>query len=222
MNTLQIKVCGMREENNITAVSELPIDYIGFIFYEKSPRYLNKTLQEFGTLGELLKNIKQKKVGVFVNADIDFIYSKVIDYQLDILQLHGKETVEFINKIKNQSPTLNPQPSIWKAFSVDENFDFKTTEPYAGLVDMFLFDTKSSQHGGAGVKFDWDILKKYTGKTPFMLAGGINENDADLIRNLKSEIRNLMGVDLNSRFEIEPAFKDVNKLKKLINGLLSN
>jgi phosphoribosylanthranilate isomerase len=216
---LKIKVCGMRDENNITAVSELPIDYIGFIFYEKSPRYINSTLTKFQTLSKLLQQINQQKVGVFVNADLDFVYSKVIDYQLDILQLHGKETVEYINQINSKLKTQNPKLTIWKAFSVDENFDFKTTEQYAGLVDMFLFDTKSQQHGGAGVKFDWDILKKYTGKTPFMLAGGINENDADLIRNLKSEIRNLMGVDLNSKFEIEPALKDVDKLKRFFFAL---
>jgi phosphoribosylanthranilate isomerase len=209
MDTLQIKVCGMRDVNNIKAVAALPIDYLGFIFYEKSPRYVSETFQKFQTFGKF-------KVGVFVNADINFIHSKVIDYQLDIIQLHGKETIDYINKIKNQSPTPNPQPQIWKAFSIDENFDFKTTEPYQGLVDMFLFDTKSPQHGGAGVKFDWDILYKYKGSTHFMLAGGITENDAAVIRNLKSDIPQLRGVDLNSRFEVEPAFKDIDKLKRFI------
>jgi phosphoribosylanthranilate isomerase len=219
MDTLQIKVCGMRDNDNIKAISELPIDYIGFIFYEKSPRYVDTTSTNIETLSKLMKQLKQPKVGVFVNADIDFIYLKVIDYQLDILQLHGKESVEFIKKLKNQSPIPNPHPQIWKAFLMDENFDFKTTEPYQGLVDMFLFDTKSLQHGGAGVKFDWNILKKYKGKTPFMLAGGINEKDADIIRNLKSEIPNLAGVDLNSRFEIEPGLKDIDKLKKFISDI---
>lgn len=192
----------MRDFKNIQQVSSLPIQYIGFIFYEKSPRFVVKTIKN-----ALTTSIK--KVGVFVNADIGDVLDKVENFQLDIIQLHGKETPQYISNLKSALPHI----PIWKAFSVDESFDFKTTEAYLNLADIFLFDTKTPQYGGAGVKFDWQILEHYQGNTPFMLAGGITENDVDAILKLKSQIPQLHGLDLNSKFEIEPALKDVEKLK---------
>jgi phosphoribosylanthranilate isomerase len=209
--SLKIKVCGMREIENIKAISALPIDYMGFIFYEKSPRYV----QTFGKL-ETFQKLPQKKVGVFVNADLDFVVSKVLENQLDIAQLHGKERVEYISELKFMLPHL----SIWKAFSVDENVDFKDTKSYENLVDMFLFDTKSPQHGGAGIKFDWSSLTKYQGETPFMLAGGITENDAEAIKNIQSQNLKLFGLDLNSKFERAPALKDVEKLRGFLRNIM--
>ena len=199
----------MRDVENIKAVSNLPIDYMGFIFYEKSPRYVSnfpslKDLESFG--------FKAKKVGVFVNADLHFVVTKVLENQLDIAQLHGKEMVEYISELKFMLPHLG----IWKAFSVDEIFDFNDTKTYGNCADIFLFDTKSPQHGGAGIKFDWSSLTNYQGETPFMLAGGITENDVEAIKNLKSQIPNLFGLDLNSKFEISPALKDVEKLKRFL------
>jgi phosphoribosylanthranilate isomerase len=211
--SLKIKVCGMRDIDNIQAVSALPIDYMGFIFYEKSPRYVSNfpSLQDLESFG-----FKAKKVGVFVNADLHFVVSKVLENQLDIAQLHGKETVEYISELKFMLPDLG----FWKAFPVDENFDFKETEPYKNIADMFLFDTKSPQHGGAGIKFDWSILTKYHGEMPFMLAGGITENDVEAIKNLKSQNPKLFGLDLNSKFEMSPALKDVEKLTKFVASTL--
>ncbi len=210
--TLKIKVCGMREIENIKAVSTLPIDYMGFIFYEKSPRYVSnfpspKDLESFG--------FGMKKVGVFVNANLDFVVEKVLENQLDIVQLHGKETPPYIYDLRFTISDLE----IWKAFSVDETFDFKETKPYEGIANIFLFDTKSLQHGGAGIKFDWSILTHYHGETPFMLAGGITENDAENISKLASENPKLYGLDLNSKFEIAPALKDVEKLSRFLGGL---
>lgn len=198
----------MRDFTNIQQVSSLPIQYMGFIFYEKSPRFVVKTIKN-----ALPTSIK--KVGVFVNADIADVVDKVDNFQLDIVQLHGKETPQYISHLKSALPNIG----IWKAFSVDENFDFKTTEAYTNLADIFLFDTKTPQYGGAGVKFDWQILEHYQGNTPFMLAGGITENDVEPILKLKSRIPQLHGLDLNSKFEIEPALKDVEKLKRFLDKI---
>ncbi len=202
-----IKVCGMREPENIEAVSKLPIDYLGFIFYEKSPRFVSQRVRDAA--------IGQKKVGVFVNADIDFVLSKVIDNQLDIAQLHGSEPPQYLADLKARKPNL----TLWKAFSVDADFDFDQTLQYENLADIFLFDTKTPQHGGAGVKFDWSLLEKYKGKTPFLLAGGITPDDTDVVKSLK--IKQLAGLDLNSKFEISPAFKDVEKLRLFIQKIKS-
>jgi phosphoribosylanthranilate isomerase len=209
MKSLKIKVCGMRDVENIKAVSALPVDYMGFIFYEKSPRYVSNfpSLEDLESFG-----FKANKVGVFVNADLHFVLSKVLENQLDIAQLHGKETVEYISELKFMMPHLG----IWKAFSVDETFDFNETEAYENIADMFLFDTKSPQHGGAGIKFDWSILTQYQGNTPFLLAGGITENDVEAIKNLKTQIPTLFGLDLNSKFESAPALKDAEKLKRFL------
>jgi phosphoribosylanthranilate isomerase len=204
-----IKVCGMRDANNIKALSKLPIDYMGFIFYEKSPRYVGDILTPPINIGNI------KKTGVFVKAYIDFIVEKAIQYQLNALQIHWDSPPQYFSDLKRnlEHNGLN-DIAIWRAFSVDEHFNFDTTKAYEGLADVFLFDTKSPQGGGAGVKFDWSILQNYTGLTPFILAGGITEFDADVIRHIS--IPTLLGVDLNSRFEVEPAIKDIQKLKKFV------
>ena len=209
MEKLKIKVCGMRDVENIRAIAALPIDYMGFIFYEKSPRNITDWID--------LKNLGLKKVGVFVNAELNFVASKISTFRLNAVQLHGSETPQYLQELKIKNDELGMHDlEIWKAFSVDEHFDFEKTKPYEGLADFFLFDTKTSQHGGAGVKFDWSVLEKYNATTPFFLAGGITADDGVLIKNLKLRIRNLYGVDLNSRFELAPALKDVEKLRRFV------
>ena len=142
---LKIKVCGMREAQNIEAVSQLGIDMTGFIFYEKSPRYCNSVCQT-----ELLK------VGVFVNAQIPEVLEKVGEFQLDYVQLHGDENPEYCADLKSVWASIK----IIKAFSVNEDFDFEKTTEYEGVCDLFLFDTNGKNRGGNGVVFDWDLLKK--------------------------------------------------------------
>lgn len=208
MNDLKIKVCGMRDEANINAIAELPIDYLGFIYYEKSPRFVEKSIDT-----AILQTKSIQKVGVFVNADLDFVASKVLDESLDVVQLHGKETPQYITHLKAMLPNV----SIWKVFLMDENLDFDTLWSYLEKCEMFLFDTKTSQHGGAGIKFDWSILNKYTFNKPFILAGGISESDIEVIKSLK--IKYLYGLDLNSKFETAPAMKDVDKLKLFLQKL---
>ena len=206
MKALKIKVCGMRDPSNIVAVSALPIHFMGFIFYEKSLRFVTHTHDISACADDLTK------VGVFVNAEIEYILHKLDQYDLDAVQLHGSETPQYIADFSTElwlklKLMANVDIEIIKAFSVDSDFDFETTKSYSELVKYFLFDTKSPQHGGAGIKFDWSILEKYDSEVPFLLAGGISENDVEIIKSLT--ISQLYGLDLNSKFEIEPALKDV-------------
>jgi phosphoribosylanthranilate isomerase len=214
---LKIKVCGMREAANIQAVGFLPIHFMGFIFYEKSSRYVTDDIDTISTCPEDLT-----RVGVFVDADIDFVLEKIDKHELNAVQLHGKEAPQYLEdfstklKAKLKMEAIN-DIEIIKAFSVDEHFDFDTLKPYIGLVNYFLFDTKTPQHGGSGQKFDWSILTKYDLDIPFLLAGGISEQDVDLVKSLN--INQLYGLDLNSKFEISPALKDVEKLRKFLDNL---
>jgi phosphoribosylanthranilate isomerase len=214
---LKIKVCGMREAANIQAVGFLPIHFMGFIFFEKSSRYVTDDIDTISTCPEDLT-----RVGVFVDADIDFVLEKIDKHELNAVQLHGKETPQYLEdfsiklKTKLKMEAIN-DIEIIKAFSVDEHFDFDVLKPYEGLVNYFLFDTKTPQHGGSGQKFDWSILTKYDLDIPFLLAGGISERDVDLVKSLN--INQLYGLDLNSKFEISPSLKDVEKLRKFISEI---
>ncbi len=217
--SLKIKVCGMREAGNIAEIGALPIHFMGFIFYEKSPRFVTDAIEVLRSCPEDLT-----RVGVFVNADIDYVLDKILEYELNAVQLHGTETPLYIHDLavfmwKKHKIQPNIEVEIIKAFSVDEQFDFDKTKDYKGLVNYFLFDTKTPNHGGAGIKFDWSILKKYEGETPFLLAGGITEHDVEAVLQLESEITQLYGLDLNSKFEIEPALKDEEKLKRFVEKL---
>ncbi len=208
----------MRNPANIEVIGALSIHFMGFIFYEKSPRYVAHT-DDISTCPDDLT-----KVGVFVNADIDYILHKIDRYDLDAVQLHGSETPQYIEDLSNEMWSklrfvANSDIEIIKAFPVDSDFDFETVKPYEDAVKYFLFDTKTPQHGGAGVKFDWSILEKYNSEIPFLLAGGISENDVEEISKLAAQNPMLYGLDLNSKFEIEPALKDGEKLKSFLEKL---
>lgn len=200
---MKIKVCGMKYMDNISQLWQLPIDYMGLIFYAKSPRFA-ETLD-----ASLLDVIPEyiDKVGVFVDTDIDYILEKVEQYKLNMVQLHGHESVSFCEKLSKYVP-------IMKVFSVSDTADIANTKEYESASKYFLFDTKTPQHGGSGVKFDWQILNAYKGQTPFFLSGGISQEDADSIANIKHPM--LYGLDLNSKFETSPGVKDIDLLKKFI------
>jgi phosphoribosylanthranilate isomerase len=210
---LKIKVCGMRDAQNIEQVSQLGIDMMGFIFYEKSPRDVgSKEVINFEILNDLSqKNIK--KVGVFVNAQIPEILEKVGEYQLDYVQLHGDESPEYCKNLKSVWPTIK----IIKAFSIGEDFEFDKTKDFDEVCDLFVFDTKGKNRGGNGVTFDWKLLEKYNGSTPFLLSGGIGLDHAEAISKLF--FSRMIGVDLNSKFEIKPALKEVKKLEEFISKI---
>ena len=195
------KVCGMRDAQNIRDVEALGIDWIGMIFWPKSKRYVAEVPSY---LPEHLK-----KVGVFVDSTLDDILQHSSDYQLDIIQLHGQESPDFAKALKPHT--------IIKAFNIEKADDLLQTEKYKGIADYFLFDTKGKMAGGNGQKFDWSVLTAYQGKTPFLLSGGIGPEDAESVRSFHHP--RCFGIDLNSRFESEPGFKDINQLKTFINKL---
>lgn len=204
-----IKVCGMRDSANVGQLAELKPDYMGFIFYSDSKRFIGTP----GTELFSLVNSPVKKVGVFVNEAMDVVADKVLQYQLDAVQLHGEETGEFCRSFKIFLHNMQTEKhvEIIKAFGVSEEFDFKALSAYEDFVDYFLFDTKTALHGGSGVGFDWDLLKRYNGTKPYFLSGGLSLENIEKVALLK-DIR-LYGVDLNSRFEIEPGVKDIEMLK---------
>ena len=200
-----VKVCGMRDAENIREVEALGIDLMGFIFWPKSSRYVSERPAYLPT--------NCKRVGVFVDEDIETVKRIAEDYALDYIQLHGHESPEYCAQLKGLK--------LIKAFNIATTEDFKQTEPYTGIVDYFLFDTKGKSVGGNGEKFDWSVLSAYDGNTPFLLSGGIGPDDAEVLTSHFSPLtsKKCVGIDLNSRFEIAPGLKDINKLKDFLNAL---
>ena len=201
-----IKVCGMREAENIREVEALGIDMMGFIFWPKSSRYVSQRPDY------LPKRVK--RVGVFVDEDPEQVKRLADDYGLDYIQLHGHETPEVISFLR--TPAL-PHPRILKAFNISTAEDLLQTQPYEGLVDGFLFDAKGKSVGGNGEKFNWDVLDAYQGNTPFLLSGGIGPDDAERVNAFYHP--KCIGIDLNSRFELAPGLKDVNALRRFVNDI---
>lgn len=194
---MKIKVCGMREPENIRAVEEnAHPDMMGFIFWEGSKRNVT-AVPDYLPLCT--------RVGVFVYPTAEHILEKVKDFGLDAIQLHGKESVDFCRTIKERTGL-----PIIKAFSISEEADLANTIQYEDIATLFLFDTKCKCVGGSGEQFDWDILLKYKGNTPFLLSGGIGPGDEEKIRRWHHP--RWVGIDLNSRFETAPAHKDVKAL----------
>lgn len=200
----------MRNSENIAGLLNLKPDFIGFIFYDKSKRFVANFPQI-----EIPEGIK--KVGVFVNETIDEVLKKVVDYQLDCVQLHGNESIEYC-QILRHSELVSESFEIIKAFSVDDEFDFSKINKYQRDCDYFLFDTKGKNHGGNGIKFNWELLQKYSGKTPFLLSGGITKNEVEEIKKLKHPA--FFGIDINSGFELEPGLKNIKEIKEFKNRLL--
>lgn len=197
-----IKVCGMKDYNNIGEALSLDIDMIGFIFYSGSKRYFGEN-----RIPDTDKNIN--KVGVFVNQTEEEILETCKTYKLDTIQLHGSESTTLCKVLKNFGY------NIIKAFSVCESFDFKEINKYRRYIDYALLDTKHVDFGGSGNKFDWSLLSKYNCNIPFILSGGIDISDIDIIKQIK--IPQFIGIDLNSRFESNYGYKKIKKLKKFIN-----
>ena len=207
---VKFKICGMKYHDNILAVAGLQPNYMGFIFYPGSKRFMTEKIPE------LSENIK--KTGVFVNQPISEVIERIKEYDLHAVQLHGEETVSYCKELLlalEQQKGRGEKTEVIKAFAVDENFDFETLEPYHAVCDFFLFDTKGENRGGNGISFDWELLRDYTLKKPFFLSGGIGlENSGSLQLFLATENgKNCYAIDVNSRFEIIPGLKDIEKLK---------
>ncbi len=199
----------MKYEKNISKVAQLQPDYLGFIFYENSSRFFN------GTIPQLPESIK--KIGVFVNASIDDIFEKVAAYNLQAVQLHGDESPEFCSKLKRHYEESNDDSiEIIKVFTIKNRFDFSVLQLYESVCDYYLFDTKGKLPGGNGYTFNWEILKNYPSIKPYFLSGGIGLDEIKMIKELlqKPESQYCYAIDVNSKFEIEPGLKDVEKLKE--------
>jgi len=198
---LKIKVCGMTLQQNVDGLDLLDVNFVGNIFYAKSPRSITVNVSS-----------KAIKVGVFVKETIEVIEAKIKRHNLQIVQLHGGESDEFCGLVKELGV------EVWKVFSVDDEFDFTLLGQYSNS-DLFLFDTKSPKHGGTGKKFNWDLLNKIDELSPkkYFLSGGIGSGDAKEIKKLK--LKNMIGLDLNSKFEKSPGIKDVVLLKEFLKEL---
>ncbi len=200
-----VKVCGMREGDNIREVESLGIDLMGFIFFKKSPRYVAQMADYMPA--------NLRRVGVFVDESLEVICEKIVTFGLSAVQLHGGESVDMCRSIRERGV------EVFKAISISSAADLQLAELYDGECDMLIFDTKCEGFGGSGEQFDWSILDGYSGRTPFLLSGGLSIDSVQSLREFSHP--QLAGYDINSRFESAPAVKDssligefVEKLKK--------
>lgn len=197
---MRLKVCGMRELENISALSELDPNYIGFIFWSESSRFVDKKTPPLDK--------KIIKTGVFVDATFDYILAKIKDHQLDAVQLHGQESCSYCKVIKDYGL------KVIKSFSIKNTFDFNTLEDYENSCDYYLFDTKGKLPGGNGFAFDWKILNEYPSQKPFFLSGGIGIDNLNEIKKLVKTKLPIHAIDVNSKFETAPGNKNIELLKK--------
>lgn len=198
-----VKVCGMRDAENIREVEALGVDWMGFVFHRTSPRFV-------GELPDYLPQ-RAKRVGVFVDETEEQIMETVQLFRLDMVQLHGHETPDFCSRIRSKGL------KVIKAINVQNTFSTEEVSFYERACDYFLFDTKTPLPGGSGQKFDWSSLSAYRGTTPFLLSGGISPDDADRVEAFVHE--RCIGIDLNSRFETSPANKDIHLLQSFIDKI---
>jgi phosphoribosylanthranilate isomerase len=207
----------MRDADNIRDISALGVDMIGLIFYPPSPRYVQQFSSGAGIIPDYAPDMGKTplRVGVFVDDMPQNIVTRVYNYKLDYIQLHGNEPRETLENLRATiDPDIKPKIKIIKAISVSSAEDIKKYKEYVGAADLFLFDTKCKTVGGSGEQFDWQVLQAYDGDVPFLLSGGIGPDDAERIKNFRHP--KCIGIDLNSKFEIEPALKDVEKLKQFL------
>ena len=198
---MKIKICGLKHPENINAIAGLVPDYMGFICYAPSPRYATGLQTE--TLDSLPETIF--KTAVFVNEDPETITKLIDTYNFDAIQLHGNEDAKFCDLFRDRVTVI-------KAFGVDKDFAFDRLNEFEDSVDYFLFDTRTDKLGGSGISFDWSLLENYKLDIPFFLSGGLSLDNLDEVKLIGHP--QFYGVDLNSRFEIEPGLKDMDKLKK--------
>ena len=208
-----IKVCGMRDIENINQLQELDIDFMGIIRYSKSKRFVDDSQKEKVTQQTMNKGT----VGVYVNETFENILKDVIPLQLDVIQLHGDEDSAFAKAL------LEIDIKIFKAFQITEDFDFNSIAEWEELAAQyvgklfFLFDTATPNYGGSGKKFNWSILDSYKGEVPFLLSGGISKDDVLIVKEFKHDM--FLGVDLNSKFETAPGVKSIEEIKIFIEKL---
>lgn len=197
----------MKYTENIEELLVEQPDYVGFIFYEKSPRYITT---QWAVFSSIFKK-GTKRVGVFVDESVVNILQRVTDLGLGMVQLHGTEEPQVCHELKDTGL------QVMKAFRIGDNFDFEQLQDYASACDFFLFDASGPMPGGNGVRFNWELLNQYHLDVPFFLSGGIDLEDVGAIRQIKHP--QLYGVDINSKFEIKPGLKDVNRIRQFLHAL---
>jgi phosphoribosylanthranilate isomerase len=202
MKKILWKVCGMKFKENIAELESLAPSYMGFIFYAGSKRNAGGEL-DFDQLKHLSESII--KVAVFVNESVEEIHRIAQSTGIKTIQLHGGESPLQCQELRNMGYR------IIKAFSVDDYFSFESLKPYYTCCDFFLFDSKGEGYGGNGRKFNWKVLLNYDNKIPFFLSGGVDQEDLEEIKKLSA--LNIHAVDINSKFEITPGYKNVEKIR---------
>lgn len=235
-----VKVCGMREGENIRQVAELGIDWLGFIFWPGSSRFVTMVPTNAGIIPDRsaldfqTNDTTPKRVGVFVDEMAQNIVTRVVNFQLNLVQFHGHESPTLIRNLRRTlDPDISPGIKFIKAISVNCREDIATYKDYEDCVDYFLFDTRKPASaggchlpGGTGQQFDWSVLDAYDGALPYLLSGGIGPDDAPRLKEwfaagAHSAAAKCIGIDLNSRFETEPAVKDVARLRAFLEQLRS-
>lgn len=209
---MKLKICGMKY--NTQDIAALQPDYLGFIFYKKSPR--NYELDVIPKVSE-----KTKKVGVFVNETIANIINTIKKYDLDVIQLHGEETPAYCNDLLSNLKDIvgSKKVALWKVFSIKDSFNFSVLKGYEASINAFLFDTKGTKKGGNGYRFDWSILKDYPNSKPIILSGGIDLEHIPEIKKIKTTGLPIKAIDVNSKFEEKPGLKKVKELTTLQKAL---
>lgn len=208
---MRIKVCGMTQPGQVDELAAMGVTFAGFIFYPKSPRYVFRNM----TTTDMRKVNTINKVGVFVNASIEEVLHMVDECRLHMVQLHGDETPKYCEKIADYV-------SVVKAFRVSEHDHLDwTIRPYMDVCDMFMFDTMGAGYGGTGKKFNWSMLKDLDIGKPFFLSGGIEAGDESRLKEFAGQPagKALFAIDINSRFEIAPGLKDMDKVRSFVNEL---
>lgn len=201
----------MTQLEQVDQLADMGVTFAGFIFYPKSPRYVFKNM----TTTQIRKENNINKVGVFVNASVEEVLHMVDECRLHMVQLHGDETPKFCEKIADYV-------SVVKAFRLSDNDNIEwMTRPYMDVCDMFMFDTMGAGYGGTGKKFEWDVLKNSTVGKPFFLSGGIEPGDEEKLKAFAEEpvAKALFSIDINSRFELSPGVKDMNKVRDFVRNL---
>ena len=202
---MKIKICGLKEAHNIQQVSKANPDYMGFIFYPKSSRFVGNEFSK-SALAEIPDNII--KIAVFVNESVENILRTVMKYNFKAVQLHGQESPETCRQLKEKKLI------VIKAFSMDDSFDFIALHQYEKRCNFFLFDTKTPAFGGSGKSFNWKLLEKYNLETPFFLSGGLGIENMEAV--LKLNHGKLYGLDFNSRLEDKPGLKNITLINKVL------
>jgi phosphoribosylanthranilate isomerase len=204
---VEVKVCGLINSENVQSFMHLPIHYVGHIYHPSSLRHYTDTCPL-----EIKNTIR--RVGVFVDQPFELIQLKIRDWQLDVVQLHGDESIELAQEIKSLGV------DVWKVVALkNESFNWNILQAYSKVVDRFLLDYKSDSKGGAGKKFNWNVLKSYPFQNPVMIAGGIGPNDASKVKSIFEQHPFLVGIDLNSCFETKPGVKDPALLASFLQEL---